>query len=150
MAPQTSNAEPTTVLCPRFHYAVELIGRRWSGAILRAMLDGATRFSDITARVPGLSDRLLSERLRDLEAEGIVTRTVIPERPVRIEYHLTEKGQALGPVLDSVETWAQTWIPQTLAEETCAEREAPEATDNEDDSHGSEVVTRGQTSSSQV
>jgi DNA-binding HxlR family transcriptional regulator len=120
-----------TALCPRFHYAVELIGRRWTGAILRAMLNGTTRFSDITAQVPGLSDRLLSERLRDLEDEGIVTRTVIPERPVRIEYHLTEKGQALGPVLESVGTWAEMWIPQSLAEETCAEREAAETPDEE-------------------
>lgn len=131
MAAQTSNAEPIAVLCPRFHYAVELIGRRWTGAILRAMLNGATRFSDITATVPGLSDRLLSERLRDLENEGIVTRTVTPDRPVRIEYHLTEKGQALGSVLDSIGTWAETWIPQEVAEEACDEREATEAQKDE-------------------
>jgi DNA-binding HxlR family transcriptional regulator len=123
--------EPISVLCPRFHYAVELIGRRWTGAILRAMLNGATRFSDITAAVPGLSDRLLSERLRDLEDEGIVTRTVIPDRPVRIEYHLTEKGDSLRSVLDSVETWAETWIPQEVAEETCAVREAAEVSGEE-------------------
>jgi DNA-binding HxlR family transcriptional regulator len=125
MAPRSlaSTDKPIAALCPRFHYAVELIGRRWTGAILRAMLNGATRFSDITAVIPGLSDRLLSERLRDLETEGIVTRTVIPERPVRIEYQLTEKGEALGPVLETVESWAEAWIPEELAEETCAERE---------------------------
>src|SRR5690349_18490174 len=93
-ATSTSTA-PQIAICPRFHYAVELIGRRWTGAILQAMLGGATRFSDIAAAVPGLSDRLLSERLRELEGEDLVTRTVTPCIPVRIEYHLTDKGLAL-------------------------------------------------------
>ena len=116
--------QPTPgVLCPRFHYAVELIGRRWTGAILQALLGGATRYSDITHAVPGLSDRLLSERLRELEAEGIVERTVIPEMPVRIEYHLTEKGRSLEVVLASVSNWAETWIEAPVAEAHCDEVE---------------------------
>lgn len=98
--------------CPRFHHAVELIGRRWSGAIIRAMLGGASRFSEVCGTVPGLSDRLLSERLKELEAEGIVTRTVYPETPVRIEYRLTEKGHALAPALDAISGWAEQWIPE--------------------------------------
>ncbi len=73
-----------SAFCPNYHRAVELIGRRWTGAILRVLLSGATRFSDVTAAIPGLSDRLLSERLKELEFEGIVTRTVIPATPVRI------------------------------------------------------------------
>ncbi|MBT5774707.1 MAG: helix-turn-helix transcriptional regulator [Dehalococcoidia bacterium] len=97
--------------CPRFHHAVELIGRRWSGAIVRAMLGGATRFSEICATVPGLSDRLLSERLKELETEGIVTRTVYPETPVRIEYRLTEKGRALAPAIEAISGWADAWVP---------------------------------------
>jgi DNA-binding HxlR family transcriptional regulator len=111
--------------CPRFHYAVELIGRRWTGAILRALLSGATRYSDISNTVPGLSDRLLSERLRELEAEGIVQRTVIPEMPVRIEYHLTEKGESLEAVLAAVSAWAEEWVDDRTAEVRCeqAERE---------------------------
>ncbi len=99
-------------LCPLFHHAVELIGRRWTGAILRVLLDGQERFNEVAAAVPGLTDRMLSERLKELEAEGIVTRTVIPETPVRVEYHLTEKGQALGCVLDSIVTWAHTWLDE--------------------------------------
>ena len=99
-----------TPFCPRFHHAVELIGRRWSGAIIRAMLSGATRFSDITAAIPGLSDRLLSERLKELEAEGVLKRTVYPEIPVRIEYRLTEKGQALAPIVQSLSDWAEEWL----------------------------------------
>jgi DNA-binding HxlR family transcriptional regulator len=97
--------------CPRYHHAVELIGRRWTGAILRAMLSGRCRFSEIAAAVPGLSDRLLSERLKELEAEGIVVRQVYPETPVRIEYLLTEKGRALDLATRAVADWAQTWLP---------------------------------------
>lgn len=104
--------------CPRFHHAVELVGRRWTGVILRALLGGCERFSDLIAAIPGLSDRLLSERLKELEAEGIVTRTVIPETPVRVEYRLTEKGRALHEVVDSVATWAELWLP--LSEEYAA------------------------------
>ena len=101
---------PISPFCPAYHRAVELIGRRWSGAVIRAMLSGATRFSDIVALVPGLSDRLLSDRLKQLEAEGIVTRTVIPETPVRVEYGLTEKGRALADVVESISRWAEVWL----------------------------------------
>jgi DNA-binding HxlR family transcriptional regulator len=87
--------------CPVYHQAVELIGRRWTGAILRAMLAGAT---------PSLSDRLLSERLKELEQHGIVTRTVIPNTPVRIEYRLTEKGADLSGVVEAISAWGETWL----------------------------------------
>ena len=96
--------------CPLYHQAVELIGRRWTGAILRSMLYGATRFSDITASIPSLSDRLLSERLKELELHGIVTRTVIPQTPVRIEYRLTEKGRALSDVVEAISVWGESWL----------------------------------------
>ncbi len=97
--------------CPRFHEAVELIGRRWTGAIVRALFSGAERFSDLAAVVPGMSDRLLSERLKELEAEGVVERTVIPATPVRIEYRLTAKGRALRPAVDALAAWAEAWLP---------------------------------------
>jgi DNA-binding HxlR family transcriptional regulator len=97
-------------VCPLYHRAIELIGRRWTGAILSAMHAGETRFSSLTEAVPGLSDRLLSERLKELESEGIVVRTVFPEIPVRIEYTLTEKGRALGEVMDSIGAWAHRWL----------------------------------------
>jgi DNA-binding HxlR family transcriptional regulator len=98
--------------CPYFHYAVELIGRRWTGAIVRAMLDAecASRFSELTNIIPGLSDRMLSERLKELETEGIVERTVIPETPVRIEYRLTEKGRALAGAVEAIGSWADAWL----------------------------------------
>lgn len=98
-----------TAFCPCYHRAVELIGRRWTGAILRALLANVNRFSDLAATVPGLSDRMLAERLKELEAEGIVCRTVIPETPVRIVYTLTEKGRALESVIRAVADWAEMW-----------------------------------------
>lgn len=107
-------------ICPHYHHAIELIGRRWTGAILSAMLQGATRFTDIVHLVPGLSDRLLSERLKELEAEGIIVRSVHAETPVRIEYHLTEKGRDLGGVTDAVQRWASTWADADPAGELVA------------------------------
>src|SRR5581483_8786668 len=99
-----------TSLCPTYHHAIELIGRRWSGAILQVMRGGTARFNDLAASIPGLSDRMLSERLKELEAEGLIERRVIPETPVRVEYRLTPKGEALGEVLDAVAIWAHTWL----------------------------------------
>ncbi|HYZ93127.1 MAG TPA: helix-turn-helix domain-containing protein [Actinomycetota bacterium] len=97
--------------CGQYTRALEIIGRRWTGAILRALIAGRTRFNDIAHTVPGLSDRLLSQRLKELEAEGIITRTVTPCTPVLIEYALTESGKALLPVVLSVAQWAERWMP---------------------------------------
>lgn len=97
--------------CPRFQYAVELIGRRWVGAILRLLGGGPRRFNEIASAVPGLSDRLLSERLRELEDVGLIARTVDPgERPPRITYALTTSGESLDHVIDAIGTWAERWV----------------------------------------
>ena len=106
--------EETSAFCPYYHRAVELIGRRWTGAILRALLSGVQRFSDVASAIPGLSDRMLSERLKELEAEGIVERLVRAEKPVRIDYLLTRKGRALGAVIEAVSGWAEEWAMFTL------------------------------------
>ena len=98
------------VLCTKFHTAVELIGRRWSGAVIRILLDGRMRYSDLKAAVPDISDRMLSERLKELEAEGIVIRIVTPDTPVRVEYELTDKGRALEEPLRTLGDWANTWV----------------------------------------
>jgi DNA-binding HxlR family transcriptional regulator len=97
-------------LCPKFHAAVELIGRRWTGALIRLLLDGRMRYSDLKAAVPEISDRMLSERLKELEAERIVVRIVTPDTPVRVEYELTEKGHALEAALRTLGDWASTWV----------------------------------------
>jgi DNA-binding HxlR family transcriptional regulator len=97
--------------CPRYHHAVELLGRRWNGAILRAMLAGRARYAEIRGAVPGLSDTLLSQRLDELEREGVVERTVIDDSPVRVEYHLTAKGAALEQAVAAISDWAEEWLP---------------------------------------
>ena len=94
-----------------------MLGRRWTGAIVRTMLAGSIRFSDVLGQVPGLSDRLLSERLRELEAEGIVLRTVYPETPVRVEYGLTGKGRELEAIVRALDGWAERWA--AVAPDSC-------------------------------
>jgi DNA-binding HxlR family transcriptional regulator len=105
--PTTETGE--TPVCEHFQRAAELLGRRWSPQILRALLSGVDRFTDLRGAVPGLSDNLLSERLKELEGAGIVTRTVTPTTPVRIAYRLTERGRELGPVIDALAAWAERW-----------------------------------------
>jgi DNA-binding HxlR family transcriptional regulator len=98
--------------CLRYERAMSLLSKRWTGVILRALLAGTCRFNGISAYVPGLSDRLLSQRLKELEAEGIVERHVYPETPVRIEYVLTPKGEQLRDVVQVVQVWANRWMPE--------------------------------------
>jgi DNA-binding HxlR family transcriptional regulator len=97
-------------LCPRFHRAVELIGRRWTGAIVQMLLAGPRRFNELLATIPGLSDRLLTERLRELESEGVLRRVVCPGPPLKVEYVLSERGRELEPVLHELGTWAERWV----------------------------------------
>lgn len=99
-----------TPLCPLFHRAVELVGRRWTGAIIFVLLRGRTRFAGLRAAIPDITDRMLSERLRELEQEGVVERCVIPDTPVRVEYALTEKGRALATAVDALGAWAHEWL----------------------------------------
>jgi DNA-binding HxlR family transcriptional regulator len=106
-----------SAFCSVYQHTVELIGRRWTGAILRALLSGVSRFSDLSETVPGLSDRMLAERLKELEAAGIVKRTVIPETPVRVEYTLTDKGRDLHSVIQAVARWAERWEESAAAPE---------------------------------
>ena len=96
-------------VCPDFHAAVELIGKRWAGAILWSLADGPRYFAEVGQSVPGLSDRLLSRRLRELEGEGLVERSVHAGSPARVSYALTDKGRALEPALRELRSWAKRW-----------------------------------------
>jgi DNA-binding HxlR family transcriptional regulator len=96
--------------CSAYHQAIELIGKRWTGAIVFVLLDGPLRFSEVKVLVPEISDRLLSERMKELEGVGIVERQVMDEMPVRVEYSLTEKGRALEPAVRSLKVWARSWL----------------------------------------
>ena len=97
-------------VCPRYHRAVELIGRRWTGAIIRSLLAGPARYNELRTVVPDISDRMLSERLRELEVERVITRTVVPDSPVRVEYALTAKGRALEDAILAIGKWAESWV----------------------------------------
>ena len=101
----------TQHVCSRFHRAIELIGSRWTGAILQTLLQGRTRYAIIKSAIPDITDRMLSERLRSLEGEDLVSRHVVPESPIRVEYELTVKGRELQDALREIGNWAERWIP---------------------------------------
>jgi DNA-binding HxlR family transcriptional regulator len=117
-------SEHAKSICPRYEYAIQLLGKRWTGLLLEALLEGPQRFCELTATVEGLSDRVLSDRLRELEAQGIINRIVYPNVPVRVEYQLTEKGLALKPVVEAIHTWAEEWVE--LSQNALAMNEAGE------------------------
>ena len=107
----TLEAPASAHCCPKLHEAVELVGKRWTGAILAVLLTGGSmRFSEVAQAVPQLSDRLLSERMKELEARGVVERTVHAGSPARVEYALTEMGRELAPALSELQAWARRWL----------------------------------------
>jgi DNA-binding HxlR family transcriptional regulator len=103
-------AARTPELCLRFHRASELIGRRWTGAIIFVLMKSRCRFATLRDAIPDITDRMLSERLQELEQEAIVERTVVPEIPVRVEYALTKKGRELAAAVKAITDWAHDWI----------------------------------------
>ena len=107
---EMTHLAPTSSICPRYEHGIQLLGKRWTGLLLDALMEGPQRFCELTATVEGLSDRVLSDRLRELEVEGVVERIVYPQIPVRVEYKLTEKGLALKPVVEAIHEWANKWV----------------------------------------
>jgi DNA-binding HxlR family transcriptional regulator len=108
--PIEASADNGGGVCPYFHEAVELLGKRWTGAIVHVLLVGPMRFSELTHAIPQISDRLLSMRLKELESCGIVARRVHQGAPVRVDYELTAKGRALEPAVTAVRAWACDWL----------------------------------------
>lgn len=94
-------------MCPRYERAMDLLGKRWTGLIIRILMGGPRRFKDLQEQMTNVSDRLLSERLKELEEAGILVREVYDRRPVLIEYELTDKGRALEPVVEAIQAWAE-------------------------------------------
>ncbi len=108
-------AHDPTVVCATFRRAVELIGRRWTGAIVNALFGGPLRFNALVDAVPGMSERLCADRLRELEAEGLVSRRVLNGPPLGVEYELTESGRALSEPLGALGRWAHRWLEPAAA-----------------------------------
>ena len=123
-------------MCPRYLAAMSFLGRKWTGLILRSLMDGPRRFTEMSAYVPGLSDRLLSQRLQELEEAGIVERRVYSQKPVLVEYSLTDQGQALREVVEAVQRWADVWARTTVTSKSQSEI----STDGE--KHGIEASAR--------
>jgi DNA-binding HxlR family transcriptional regulator len=98
------------LFCPRFQAAIELVGRRWTGAIVRSLFNGPQRFNALLGSIPGLSDRLLAGRLKELESQGLLRRQVAPGPPVCVSYELTDAGRELQAALDVLGAWAERWI----------------------------------------
>jgi DNA-binding HxlR family transcriptional regulator len=114
--------------CRRFQTSVELVGRRWNSAILLAVARGSERFGDIVAAVPGLSDRLLAQRVKELETAGLLQRQVIASMPVQVRYRLTDRGGDLMRSLQPLVAWGQRW--EIAPRSTASERQAPSATES--------------------
>ncbi len=103
-------AAPALDYSAPFQRAIELIGKRWTGAVIRALMPGPARFNQLLLGIPNISDRVLTERLRELETGSVVERLVDPGPPVRVSYRLTERGLALAPVIASVDAWAADYM----------------------------------------
>lgn len=125
-----STSMTQTLHCPRYEHAIQILGKRWTGLLLNALMDGPRRFCELTSLVEGLSDRVLSDRLRELEAEGVVQRVVYPQIPVRVEYQLTEKGRALKPVVEAIHIWAEAWVTPQCSQENAVQPELHDSCGN--------------------
>ena len=101
--------------CANFQTAIELIGKRWNGAIVAVLLSGPRRFSELVSSVPGLSERLLSDRLRELQLRGLLVRRVLGGPPLGVEYELTAAGRDLAPVVETISAWAYRWLEGPIA-----------------------------------
>lgn len=92
--------------CP-VEATLALIGGKWKGIVLWHLLDGTLRFNEIRRRLPNVTQRMLTNQLRELEADGFVIRTVYPQVPPKVEYHLSERGRSLDPVLRALKDWGE-------------------------------------------
>ncbi|CCQ98403.1 HTH-type transcriptional regulator YodB [[Clostridium] ultunense Esp] len=97
-------------MCPKYEAAIEILGKKWTGLIIRVLLHGPKRFKEIKEQIPQMSDKMLSDRMKELELSGILERRVYPETPVRIEYVLTTKGRDLEPIIEAIQAWADHWM----------------------------------------
>lgn len=96
-------------MCPKYEQAVEILGKKWTGLIIRVLMGGPKRFKEIKEQIPEMSDKMLTDRMKELESAELIVRNVYPEMPVRIEYSLSDKGRSLQPVIESIQSWGESW-----------------------------------------
>ncbi|WP_307206970.1 winged helix-turn-helix transcriptional regulator [Paenibacillus harenae] len=99
-----------STMCPKYEAAADILGKKWTGRIIRVLLGGPKRFKEIKEQIPEMSDKMLTDRMKELESQNIINRNVYPEMPVRIEYDLTDKGRELQPVIESIQKWGEEWM----------------------------------------
>ncbi|WP_139996435.1 winged helix-turn-helix transcriptional regulator [Paenibacillus paridis] len=99
-----------STMCPKYEAAADILGKKWTGRIIRVLLGGPKRFKEIKEQIPEMSDKMLTDRMKELESITIIKRQVYPEMPVRIEYELTGKGRELEPVIESIQKWGEQWM----------------------------------------
>lgn len=97
-------------MCPKYEAAADILGKKWTGRIIRVLLGGPKRFKEMKEQIPEMSDKMLTDRMKELETLEIVSRHVYPEMPVRIEYELTAKGRDLQPIIESIQLWGENWM----------------------------------------
>lgn len=98
-------------LCPKFEKAFAILGKKWNGLIIDVLLEsGPQRFGELRQKIPVLSDRVLVERLKELESEGIIAREVCCSESSRLDYLLTEKGEDLQHAMEQIQQWAEKWV----------------------------------------
>lgn len=96
--------------CPYFDAATEVLGRRWAALVLRALVVGPARFGEISQRVPGVTDRMLARRLRELADSGFLEQVTESDGSARTSYRLTAKGASLAPLIVELNRWALEWV----------------------------------------
>ncbi|MFL5246496.1 MAG: winged helix-turn-helix transcriptional regulator [Myxococcales bacterium] len=100
----------STKMCRKFQSAVDLVGKRWTPLIVQLLLVRPRRYSELHEELEVVTEGMLSQRLKELEQAGVVERRVLDEQPVRVEYHLTQKGRGLSRVISGLERWADEWM----------------------------------------
>ncbi|WP_068622961.1 winged helix-turn-helix transcriptional regulator [Trichococcus ilyis] len=97
-------------ICPKFEKTFSILGKKWTGLIIEVLMDGDKRFKELAVQIPNVSDRVLVERLKELEDEKIVVRTENPAAAIKVMYGLSEKGKALNNVMVEIQNWSDAWV----------------------------------------
>lgn len=102
--------DTNSIICPKYEHTFQILGKRWNGLIIEVLHQKDCRFSELAREIEELSDRVLTERLKELEHEGIVEKNMLCPDKIKFTYRLTEKGEALAKATDGLKEWAEKWV----------------------------------------